>query len=166
MANNNNPIGFVPYGRLLRANEYVVSAACYPGDLVILNASGKVSPAAAGNSVIGACIGYASAADGTVLVADHPDQLFVAVASSVGLDSQTDIGNLADIVATAANTTYKISRQAVDTTTLYTSISATVQILGLEPRSGEDGFSTSSVGAKAIVRINEHQLAQSQSSGV
>ena len=134
MANQNLPAGLQPYGRLLRATEWEAGSACYPGDAVTLASDGQVDPSAAGSAILGVCLSYASAAGQKILVADHPDQLFLAQASSGAIDTQTDIGNLADIVATAANTVYKTSRQVIDTTTLYTSISAQVQILNIEPR--------------------------------
>lgn len=157
MPNLNRPDGFKVYGRLLRATEWEAGSAVYPGDCVTLASDGQVDTSTNSGDIMGVCLSYASAAGQKILVADHPDQLFVAQASSGAIDTQTDIGNTAVILATAANTVYKTSRQAVDTSTLYTSIASQVQILGLEPVSGEDGFGSN---AKLVVRINSHQLRQ------
>lgn len=162
MANNDVPSGFVPYGRLLRATEWEAGAACYPGDMVKLSSDGQIDPCSAGDAGIGVALGYASGAGVKIMVADHPDQLFVVQASSTEIDTQTDIGNLFDILATAANTVYKASRQELASSTGVTTISATLQLLNVEPQVN------TSIGtnARCIVRINEHQLAQSQTAGV
>lgn len=162
MANNDQPNGFAPYGRLLRATEWEAGAAVYPGDLVKLSSDGQIDACSAGDSAIGVCLSYASAQGTKVLVADHPDQLFVVQASASDIDTQTDIGNNFDILATAANTVYKVSRQELASSTAVTTISAQLQLVNIEP------MANNAFGAnvKCIVRINEHQLAQSLSAGV
>lgn len=157
MANSNRPRGFMCKGTPLRVNAYEAGSACYPGDLVALASDGQVDPVAAGGKILGVCLSYASAAGAEVLVADHPDQLIIGQVAATEVDAQTDIGNNADIVATAANTTYKASRQAVDGSTLTAAGAAQLTILGIEKR--PDNALGGDVDV--VCRINEHQFADS-----
>ncbi len=156
MANADRPRGAACKGKPLRINAYEAGSACYPGDFVSIASDGQVDPTAAGGKILGVCMSYASAAGAEVLVADHPDQLVVVQASSTEVDAQTDIGNNADIVANSPSTTYKTSRQELDSSTLGTS-AAQLCIIGIESRPDN------ALGANVdvICRINEHQLEAS-----
>lgn len=155
MANLDMPRGFHCKGVPLRVNQYEAGSACYPGDLVTLASDGQVDPCAAGTIILGVCMSYASAAGAAVLVADHPDQMVIGQVAATEVDAQTDIGNVADIVATAGSSTYKLSRHEVDGSTLAAGSSAQLQILGIvgAPNNALGGF------VDVICKINEHQLA-------
>lgn len=155
MANLDRPKGFETYGKILRASVYESGSACYPGDMVSLAADGQCDPAAAGGLILGLCLSYASAAGQQILVADHPDQQFSVQADEVEVDAQTDIGNMCDIVATAGNTSYKLSRQELDSSTIGTA-AAQLQILSID-RNIRNSFGPQ---CQVIVRVNEHQLGQ------
>lgn len=157
MANLDMPRGFDVKGVPLRVNKYEAGSACYPGDLVTMASDGQVDPVTAGVEILGVCMTYASAAGAVVIVADHPDQLIVGQVESTQVDAQTDIGNVADITATAGNSTYKTSRQEVDGASLAAGSSAQLQILGIvdSPNNALGGF------VDVVCRINEHQFGDS-----
>lgn len=154
MANIDTPKGFAPHGKVLRANPYVSGGAVYPGDFVRMDSSGRVVAVAAGETILGLALEYASAAGSTIMVCDDPEQRYVGQADETELDAQTDIGNNCDVLATAGNSTYKASRMEVDSSTV-AAAAAQLTILGLEAASN-NAFGAQ---AKVIVRINEHQIA-------
>jgi hypothetical protein len=158
MANYDQPQGFKCQGDPLRMNSYVAGSACYPGDLLTLASDGKVDPATAGTLILGVCIGYASADLANVLVADHPDQLIVGQVAASEIDLQTDMGNTADILATAANTTYKISRQEINGASQSDSATAQLRLLRPEP-SPNNAFGQF---VDVVCAINEHQFGPAQ----
>lgn len=155
MANKDQPCGAKPKGELLRVRKYVSGGAVYPGDFVMKENTGKVIVGAATNALIGVAINYASGADKELLVADHPDQMFVVQADEADIDAQTDILLNADIVATAGNSSYKISRHELDSSTIATTATLPLKVLGVEPRVDN------ALGGQVdvVVKINNHQLA-------
>lgn len=155
MPNKDLVKGAEPHGRIYELSAYKAQSAVYPGDFVKKNAAGTVEQAAAGDRLLGVAMNYA-AADATVLVADHPDQKFVIQANGSEIDAQTDIGLNADIVVAAANTTYKRSGMELDSSTLAT-LTAQLKILEL----AKDVDNALGANAKVIVKIAEHQLADS-----
>lgn len=157
MANLDQPRGFEVFGSLMRASVYESGSACYPGDMVALASDGQVDPGAATGSLLGLCLSYASAAGQDILVADHPDQLFSAQCDESDFNAQTDVGNTAGIVATAGSSTYKTSRQELDSSDIAQGSSQALMVLALD-RTVNNAFGAQ---AKAIVRINEHQLKES-----
>jgi hypothetical protein len=161
MANADRPKGFWPHGKVLRASEYEAGSACYPGDFVSLASDGQVDPTSAGATILGLCLSYASAAGQKVLVCDDPEQRYEGQADESEIDAQTDVGNNCDITATGGSSTYKTSRQEIDSSTIGTS-SAQLTILGLVPASG-NAFGEF---AKVIVRVNEHQVNKDAFAGV
>lgn len=157
MANANAPQGFRPYGDLLRARPYTAaSSAVYPGDAVKLTSGGLCDVAAAGDELLGVALTYA-AASGEVMVSDHPDQLYTAQCHGSAVDAQTDYGNVADILATSPDTTYKKSKHEVDDSTLANGSSAQLMILGLD-RSVNNALGAN---AQVVCRINEHLFGDS-----
>ena len=154
MANSDRPQGLRPYGRVRQVQELVAGAACFPGDCVQMQSDGKVDPAAAGASILGVALSYASADGAKVLVSTHPEQLYVVQCDGAAIDAQTDVGNNGDILATAGNSTYKVSRQEIDTTTI-AAAAAQLTILQVSRETNNDlgGF------VDVIVRINEHQIS-------
>jgi hypothetical protein len=158
MANANRPRGFEPKGKILRVNEYMSSAACYKGDLLTLQTSGKVAPATAGSLVVGVCLSYVSATDLKVSVADHPDQLIIGQVAASEIDAQTDLFNTADITATAGDTTYGESRQVIDGASQSASGTAQLRLLQVE------GRPNNALGqyVAVICSINEHAYGPAQ----
>lgn len=154
MANPDRPSGFRCKGTPKRVNPYEAGSTCYPGDLAAIAADGQVDAAAAGGRILGVVMSYAAAAGDEVIIADHPDQLVIGQASAAELDAQTDVGNNCDILATAGNSTYKMSRHEVDSSSVGAA-AAQLTILGIERRPDN------ALGANVdvICRINEHQLS-------
>lgn len=156
MPNKDLPIGLVPKGVPLRANEYEAAAACYPGDLLALTSAGRVTPSSAGaNAAVGVALSYASGAGQKVLVADSPDQLFVAQSDDATIAAQADLNLNYNITATGGSTTYKVSRMEVDGNTGATDSNLPLKVLAVEPRVGE----SLGTNAKCVVKINNHALA-------
>lgn len=158
MANVDRPRGFECKGKPLRVNAYESGSACYPGDLVTLASDGQVDPATAGSLVLGVCLSYCSASGQECLVADHPDQLIVGQVAAGQIDAQTDLGNCADITATAGNSTYKMSRQVVDGSSQSGSATAQLRILDYTRRAKNDLGSY----VEVVCAINEHQFGPAQ----
>lgn len=155
MANSDRPRGFEPKGEPIRINKYESGAEIFPGDAVHMEADGQVDPAVAAEAVLGVALNYASAAGKEVLVADDPQQQYIVQADGSDVDAQTDINLNYDIIATAGNSTYKISRQELDSSTGATTATLQLKLLAIEER--EDN----ALGAQVdcVVKINNHQLA-------
>jgi hypothetical protein len=153
MANTANPRGFELIGPPLSLNYYVKStaAAIYPGESVHMANDGKVAKQTAGNvEAVGVAQQYASAAATTILVADSPLQEYYIQDDGVsGTLAQTSVGLNADIVATAANTTFLKARFSLDTNTAATS-TFQLRILGLHPDDEVGKY------VRCRVRFNEH----------
>lgn len=158
MANLDRPQGFRPYGTVIRSTPYTSGAAIYPGDLVKASGDGYIDPCSAGDLILGVALGYASAAGETVQVADSPDQLIVGQVAASEIDADADIFNTADIVATAGDSTYKLSRQEVDGSSQSASATAQLRILRALPQVGN------ALGqyVDVICAINEHQFGAAQ----
>ena len=178
MPNVNAPNGFTPVrhlsGGVIAANEYRIASGLasniFAGDLVILKDDGFLDVAAAGSTN---CIGVFQGAqwvdvDGTVrfekqwpsgratlgaaparaFVFDDPNIVFQAQTSTC---AQTNVGNNADITATAGNTATGMSRQSINMAGA-AAATAQIRILGLMPDADEGAF------ARVECLINEHQL--------
>jgi len=152
MANRDRPRGFWPYGVPKQVVIMEAGSATYPGDLVALASDGQVDPVAAGSTILGCALGYASAAGEKIQVSVAPEQLYVVQADETEVDAQTDIGNNCDHLATAGNTTYKTSRQELDSSTIAASAAGlTIIAINRRPDNAAGEF------VDVIVRINEHQ---------
>jgi hypothetical protein len=154
MANSDRPRGAEVYGRVKQANKYKAGGAIYPGDFVHLEADGKVDAAAAGESLIGVALSYASADGEDVIVSDHPDQRYVVQGNEDDIDAQTDIGLNYNIVATAGDTSYKISRHELDTTSGDTTSTLPLKLVDVvdSPVNALGEF------VDCVVKINNHIL--------
>lgn len=157
MANVDRPEGFRPHGPVLRANKYIAGAEIFPGDLVHLEADGKVDPAAANEAVIGVALSYASGDLAEVIVSDHPDQRYIVQADDGGttdVSDQSAVGLNYPIVAASGSSAYKLSRQELDGSESATTASNPIRLLGLAdlPNNAWGNF------AKVIVQINNNQL--------
>lgn len=154
MANGDRPQGFRPLGGPSKVVTMTAGAAIFPGDCVHLESDGLVDPAAANEDIYGVALSYASASGESVSVSIDPNQLYIAQSSSGDIDAQTDIGNVADILATAGDSTYKTSRQEIDGSSIATGGAKQVVILGLLARP-DNALGTN---ADVIVKINENQV--------
>jgi hypothetical protein len=126
--------------------------------MVALASDGQVDPAAAGGIILGLCMSYASGAGVKVLVADHPDQVFVGQLAAAQIDARAELFQTCDIVATAGNTTYLTSRQELDGSSESTNATAQLRILEIVRRPNN------AFGANVEVRfrINEHAFTAAQ----
>jgi hypothetical protein len=152
MANRDEVKGAEPKGPCLRAQRYIAAGTIYPGDFVKKDAAGKVAQAAASDALLGVALDYA-VADGNVLIADHPDQLFVVQADDDTVNAQTDIGLNYDITVAAGNATYKRSGMELDASTQATTATLPLRLVRIEPSVDN------ALGAqvKCVVLINNHQ---------
>ena len=183
MANRDAAFGFKPYGNVLRVNLYGFvtgyATAVYHGDLVEFDDAGYTT--GYGGQVagvqkeetgpfLGVVVGLmdykmdpimylvasttGSVVAGFALVADHPDQLFVAQE-----DGDTDQLELADIglnvcaKGTGGNTATGISTQEIDSNT-----HGTTTTLGLKIMNIYENDTPSSAYSRWIVKINNHCL--------
>jgi hypothetical protein len=154
MANLDQPVGFQPYGTVLRMQPYVAGGTVYPGDAVKYDSAGKVVVAAASDALCGVANNYVTTGQ-TVYVYDHPDQLFVGQGDDNTVDAQTDINLNYDILATSGNTTYKTSQMEIDASTQNTTATLPLKVLALEPRSNN----ALGTNARLVFKINNHQLS-------
>lgn len=153
MANADRPRGAKPTNREARVSKYQAGGAIYPGDFVKFDSDGEVVAASASNALCGVAAGYAAAQGDEILVYDAPDQEFVVQADSADIDAQTDINLNYNIVATAGNSTYKMSRMELDGDTGATTATLPLKLLRIDDRI--DNALGASVDC--IVVINNHQ---------
>ena len=155
MANKDMVKGAEPTGRLYEFQVYKAQSTVYPGDFVKKNAAGTIEPAAATDAILGVAMNYAAAA-AEVLVADHPDQLFVVQTAADEIDAQTDIGLNASIIVGTPNATYKRSAMELDGSTLATTATLALKVV----RIARDVDNALGANCKVVVRINNHQNGQ------
>ena len=165
--NQNMPTGAHPFGALLRITDCYASGTVYPGDFVKNESGGGVVVVAAGDAIRGVAMHYATSGQ-QVKVADHPDQEFIIQCSSTNMAAQTNINSNANIVATAASSTYKMSRQALDDSTLATTSSLQLKVLRLATDVDAKVAGLNAFGSypNVIVRINNDQLQSAGIAGV
>jgi hypothetical protein len=132
MANRDMPCGAKPKGPVLRANTYQAGGTIYPGDFVKSDANGQVVVAAASNALLGVALSYATSGV-NVLVADDPNQRFIAQADDATINAQTDINLNYNITATSGSTAYKISRHEIDASTQATDSTLPLKVLRVFP---------------------------------
>lgn len=157
MANKDQPCGLRPKGTVKEVRAFTSGAAVYPGDAVKLSSDGFIDPVSAGDAILGVALTYASAAGVKVNVSVDPDQLYVIQADDGGTSaivSDASIGLVADIVATAGDSTYKVSRMELDSSEAAAGGSQQLLFLGIDER--EDNAYGASVDC--VVKINERQL--------
>lgn len=163
MANADLPRGFRCHGNPLRSTPYIAAGTIYPGDMVKFHAGtssttnrrAQVEAGTAGGALCGMALNYATVGQ-KVLVADSPDQLFVGQADDSTIDDQVDLGLNASILATAGNSTYKVSRMEIDASTVATTATLELKILGILER--QDGKNEFGSYVECICKINNHQL--------
>jgi hypothetical protein len=163
MANADLPRGFRPYGDIKSTNSYSAGGTIYPGDAVKFSAGtssttvrrAEVVAGTAGAALCGVALNYA-VAGGKVLVADDPSQLFVGQMDEADFDNQVDLGLNCSILATAGSATYKTSRMEIDSSTLATTATLEVRVIGYIER--QDGKNELGANVEAIFKINNHQM--------
>lgn len=127
MAQFNRPRGFETKGAIARSNVYVASGAIFPGDMVIFDGSNagqvKASAGGAAEQLLGVCLGKSLpstvstsavviAAGDQILVADHPDQLYVVQVVAGQITDATSPLKYAQVsTAIAGSTQFNQSRQ-------------------------------------------------------
>lgn len=154
MANTDTPIGMVPYGNVRLTRVAEAGSAIYPGDPITVADDGQIDITTATTGTIdGVALTYASAAGQKVLVSCHPEQIYEIQGDETEITAQTIIGYVADIVATAGNSTYKVSRVELDSSSAAATGNLQLVILGLS-QGVNNAFGTN---AKVLVRINNHQ---------
>jgi len=160
MASLDRPKGFEPYGVVRHIGIYESGAEIFRGDAVALASDGQVDPAAAGNGtrILGVAAEYVAASGTDLRVYDHVDQEFVVQADETELDLQTDIGSTANILATAGNSQFEHSRMELDSSDLGTTTDAQLRVMRIE----KNVNNVLGAQAEAVVRINVHELANSQ----
>ena len=184
MANVDAPNGAKPVrhltGGVIRAREWKIigdgnaSSNIFTGDFVKLQSSGYITVAAAGNRLLGVFAGckYTASdgtpkfakywpastttlgsADVTAYVYDDPNIVFAIQGD--GTDAFTQVGNLANIVATAGSTTTGQSKMELDTDNIGTG-TANLRILGIT----DDPKNSWGANTEQEVLIHEHELNQ------
>jgi hypothetical protein len=182
MANLDAPSGAKPLrhnsGGTIRSKEYKIASGSstniFTGDFVKLLSTGYIDVAAAGNRLLGVFAGVKyTASDGTptfskywpastatlgsedaiAYVYDDPNIVFAIQGD--GTDAFTQIGNLANIVATAGSTVTGQSKMELDTSDIGTG-TANLRILGLV----DDPKNSWGANAEQEVLIYEHELNQ------
>lgn len=155
MANRDRPRGFEPSGPLLRVNEYLaVGSAIYPGELVKRHADGGVAVGTVSVACCGVAISVASSAGRSVMVADHPQQRFVIQADSTDIDAQTDIGLNYTCLVTGEDSTFRIARMEVDSSTGQVSAAIELRVIEIEKSSGN----ALGTNVDVIVQLNNHSF--------
>lgn len=161
MANADRPRGLVPFGEVIRSRPYTAGSACYKGDPVKGAADGSVDPSVT-PPLLGVALSYAASGD-KVMVADHPEQLFVCQVDDATIDAADHRFQVANLVLGTPDTTYNISRAEVDGDTAdTTAATAAVKILDLAP----DSANAYGANADVVVRIQNHQLSGAGAVGV
>jgi len=178
MANRDTPMGARPVGHLsgglVRANEFKIAddyaTAIYSGDFVKLAADGTIQRAATGDELLGVFAGVRykddtgeyffkkhwpasqSASEIKAFVYDDPNIIYEMQHDSDGGNvAAADVGLMYDIVATAGDTLFNVSREEIDTSTGVTTTAQLRQIAIVDRADNEVGEF-----AKALVVINEH----------
>ena len=177
MANPNSPYGFKVVrhmsGNAPRANKYTITSGenenIFTGDLVILTTDGVLLPHSAGetnNIGVFAGVSYTasdgeyiyskywpSGTTGTDIVAYvYDDPYIVYRVQSAGTPAQTNVGNCADVVASAGSTT--TGQSGFNLSGTMSNGTATCKIIGL----WEDPSNSFAQYAQLEVLINEHIL--------
>jgi hypothetical protein len=170
-----------------QVNRYMVSAsetgAINVGDLVVLSDSAALgmypaverSTITTSGAIVGAVVGFdidpanlnspnirLASTLRTVLVADSPDIIFAAPQDAVGgVIAAASIGlNVAIAVGSAATTAPGASTMTVDSSTVNTTNTLPLKIMGFTDSPDQDVTSTARP-AEVLVMINTHQYAPS-----
>lgn len=161
---SDTPFGFRPYGKVLRVRPYLKdasNAALYPGDVLIREAGGSVTVAAASSTqIVGVAAEYspASTLKADFMVYDHPEQLFYAQDDGdTTAMTETHCGQNVDLITTTGDTTTLQSLMELDADTAAITAGLAIKVLGLHEMEGSRNFATAAGSPrKWIVQINTH----------
>ena len=155
MANLDRPRGFEPVGTVLKQAEYIADAAIYPGDLCERTAAGKVQAMAtgtAGAQLVGVAMSYAAADGDKVVLSIDPNQEYRVQADSADVAALTDISLNYDVVVTAGDSTYKISRMELDGDSGVVTAATPLNLIRIEPKINN----AYGANVDCVVKINMH----------
>lgn len=178
MANTDNPMGFKPWdNKPLRVTAYEIedeyAADLFIGDMVTLS-SGYivVGTSATDNALLGAIVGFECTDGGMAeggyypsdstyswkaLVADHPDQRFVAQCDGGGTLTQANVGETVNMQDThSGNTTTNLSGQEIDSSATDGAATDQLRLIGLVDKPGNAW----GANGEYIVEIHDHVLGQ------
>lgn len=157
MANVARHQGARPKGMAARENKYIAGGIIYPGDSVKLDNTGRAIVAAAGDALLGVSNSYCSAAGKDCNVFDDPNQLFVINLDlgHAGAFGQSEVGYNYNILATAGDSVYKVSRQSLDPASEGTEATKQYKAVDWDSRP-DDALGQSSLDL--ICAINNHIL--------
>lgn len=156
MANANVPFGAIlldSEGKQFRVRRFPKKSgnAIYAGDFVIQDATGTVDVATAGAKLLGVAIeSKAASSTDDIAVIDDPDAVFEVQASANV--ASTDVFANADIVATAGDSALSHSKHTLDSSSINTTNTLQLKILGLS-KVASNAYGSY---AKVKVRINQH----------
>jgi len=162
---SDNAFGLIPYDQVLRMIQYRTDASAekiWAGDLIKLSSDGRVDPidAVTDNRILGvAAQTVASGSATTVMVYDHPDQLFVIQDDSDTTNvAETNVGNHASPINLTGSDTTDRSLTELDSSTAAASAAAAgdlmLRIVRLHPVEDESYASAAGSPRKWIVQIN------------
>jgi len=182
MANTDNPCGFKPLdNKPLRVTAYRIQGSegtaysenLFIGDMVTLS-SGYivVGTAGTGNHLLGAIVGFEcitsglaaggyypddSSDDWYALVADDPEQRFVAQCDGGGTLAQANVGETVNLKTThSGNTTTNLSGQEIDSSATAGAVTDQFRLLGLVDKPGNAW----GANGEYIVVVHDHTLNQ------
>jgi hypothetical protein len=126
MANLDAPRGFVPIGHLtggeIRARSYLLDEdtdTIYKGDAMAMGLNGKVTRAAATELLVGVAAEYCATAEGkSIMIYDDPNMLFEVQGYTGITFAINNVGEQADIVATAGSDTTYLSLEELNDSSL------------------------------------------------
>jgi hypothetical protein len=140
-------------GKQYKVRRFVkkTGSAIYPGDFVKRASTGNVEVADAGAVLLGVAMEYkAATSTDEIAICDDPDAVFEIQASA---DAQAaDVFTNANIVATAGDTGKLQSKHTLDSSTIATTNTLQLRILGLHSI-GSNAYGSY---ARLKVKINQH----------
>lgn len=151
MANKAQARGLLPAENLIRARKYKAASTVYPGDPVALGAAGTVASSIT-VPLVGVALNYATVGQ-DVMIADHPDQLFLVEASASV--AATDVGQNAPLLLGTASTAYKMSRATLDAGNLAATATLAAKIVAVGDAIDNEAGAAS---VDLVVKINNHAL--------
>lgn len=155
MANQDRPKGLEPKGEPMRVNRYTAGAQVRPGDLVTRKSDGKVDPYVAGSTDRPLGVVICTSADGEQCqVSDHPDQQYIVQADDNNVNAVTDLGLNYEIVDTASDASFNISRHELDGNSGNTTATLPLRLIDFDERADN---SLSEANTDLIVKLNNPQ---------
>lgn len=166
MSNKDNPNGLVPVGRdpLVEHFYASVTTAVFKGDIVVLNANGRVVPISATTgsvATIGVAAEYSKASNTPavkIAVYTDPQERFIIQDDGAGATTSNfdvkRVGECAPVVVTTGDTTLGLSKQELDISSIGTG--ATTDPLKVVGVAGGIDNESGVSHMKWIVMLNRH----------